>query len=472
MAESFDSSHAAVALADFWKIRFKRERQLLGAVTSLLSKYGSTVDTDELHRAFLLTLMGHFAVGDAALYVPSPDGRTLEAAAAYGRTRASALPRLPLDQPVIAGFAERRTSGLVDARAEEAHAANPVLALAGTFHVVAPLQLENKLVGIVFLGPRLNRQPYLHLDLKLLDSLAAVSATTFNNALLYRNARLSAEELKKLLEVRTDIISRISHEFRTPLTVLRAGLDALPDVENGPRQWMAASVERLERLIESLLALSEREEIDTGGVHTDPLVAVHQSVGTMSTAAAGKNITLTVSSSESARTGRVQVSRETLMIILDVLLDNAITYSPEGSAVTVEVDVTDTRFDPNTDGVQLPEWTESARGMIARFTDISDALAVEPSGDAARVPPPGRDDPSRRYVVIRVRDEGIGIPQDEIALMAEPFRQATNCPDRGIKGKGLGLALAQRSAVANGGFLCCRSVLGAGTTFSLFLPAS
>jgi signal transduction histidine kinase len=139
--------------------------------------------------------------------------------------------------------------------------------------------------------------------------------------------------------------------------------------------------------------------------------------------------------------------------------------------IDVRVEVVDGGDDPGRDGKRLPEWVEATQDRIREFAAISESLERAVGGGARPAHAPASGDPPRSHVVIRIADEGIGIPGDEIALIAEPFRQASNCPNRGIKGKGLGLAIARRSAELNGGFICCKSTLGSGTTMSLFLPA-
>jgi len=74
------------------------------------------------------------------------------------------------------------------------------------------------------------------------------------------------------------------------------------------------------------------------------------------------------------------------------------------------------------------------------------------------------------YWVLKITDTGIGIPQDELDRISEPFRQASNSPDQGIKGKGLGLSVAEKLLAECGGRLYCRSIEGSGTTFTVFIP--
>jgi signal transduction histidine kinase len=75
-----------------------------------------------------------------------------------------------------------------------------------------------------------------------------------------------------------------------------------------------------------------------------------------------------------------------------------------------------------------------------------------------------------QYLVIRISDDGIGIPEQDLMSVTEPFRQASNSPDLGVKGKGLGLALVHKVVSYHGGHLCCKTAEGSGATFSVYLP--
>jgi signal transduction histidine kinase len=124
--------------------------------------------------------------------------------------------------------------------------------------VAGPVYLGETLVGVVFLGEKISNQRYTEYDLELLHTLCAVSAVTFNNASLFENVKASMDEVQRLLALRNEMINRISHEFRTPLTAIRAVMQCVP--ESGlPEQMCQAlehSVDRLQKLIESLLELT------------------------------------------------------------------------------------------------------------------------------------------------------------------------------------------------------------------------
>ena len=71
--------------------------------------------------------------------------------------------------------------------------------------------------------------------------------------------------------------------------------------------------------------------------------------------------------------------------------------------------------------------------------------------------------------VFRVVDQGIGIPADEIGHLFESFHRASNVGT--IQGTGLGLAIVKNAVEMHGGTIAVESRLGAGTTFTVRLPA-
>ncbi|NNM79494.1 MAG: hypothetical protein HKM01_03420 [Gallionella sp.] len=78
--------------------------------------------------------------------------------------------------------------------------------------------------------------------------------------------------------------------------------------------------------------------------------------------------------------------------------------------------------------------------------------------------------PDARTLCFRVRDSGIGIKPEEIAILFQPFRQLDNGLSRRHEGTGLGLAICQRLAEMLGGRIEVDSLWGQGSTFSFFLP--
>jgi signal transduction histidine kinase len=98
---------------------------------------------------------------------------------------------------------------------------------------------------------------------------------------------------------------------------------------------------------------------------------------------------------------------------------------------------------------------------------ISNAIKYSPSGSDVNVDVGVRDDEA----VLSVRDEGVGIAPEDVPHIFEPFRR-TGASRESVKGVGLGLYVTKRIVEAHGGRLEVDSMLGAGSTFRVFLPLS
>jgi CheY-like chemotaxis protein/HPt (histidine-containing phosphotransfer) domain-containing protein len=109
----------------------------------------------------------------------------------------------------------------------------------------------------------------------------------------------------------------------------------------------------------------------------------------------------------------------------------------------------------HTDPYRLKQLLLNLVGNAIKFTDQGSVLIV------ARV----EREPASPALVIEVRDTGIGIAQDKLALVFQPFVQADDSVTRKYGGTGLGLAIARKIAVALGGSLSATSVVGKGSTF-------
>jgi len=469
---------SAESLVDFWKARYQRQKLLIASITSLLNKYGSSLDIDHLHSAFLLTLMGHYVVSDACYYTAAADGSELYPALAYGSRTVEDLPRIPSSDPIIREVEQDHTPRLITSLPLPVLRSSLGTTLSERYAVVAPLRIKTRLIGLLFLGEKVSTQPFGELDFEVLYALCAASATTFNNANLYHNARLSAREVERLYEVRSEVISRVSHEFRTPLTGIRATVELMKAGKKSPAHYeiLLGSVNRLEELINSLLELGRDrlEEASNAISSYDPAAVAQESITRFTDAARTRDIGFVFRQDTADSLPSPRISPENLIFVLDALLDNAVKFSPDSGRVEIALSAGDGVATPNREGLMLPDWLDSTRSLLdaytgaARGVELDDSIVslIESEENPER---PHR--PAWRYLVVRVTDTGIGIPEAEIAQISEPFRQASNSPDVGIKGRGLGLALVQKIVSATGGNVYCRSEDGCGTTMTLFLPA-
>jgi len=95
---------------------------------------------------------------------------------------------------------------------------------------------------------------------------------------------------------------------------------------------------------------------------------------------------------------------------------------------------------------------------------LTNAVKYSPRGGEIRLELSKADDD----LILRVSDQGIGIPEEDQKHLFEPFHRASNTQQ--INGVGLGLVIALTSVEAWGGTIACESAIGRGTIFTIKLP--
>jgi signal transduction histidine kinase len=260
--------------------------------------------------------------------------------------------------------------------------------------------------------------------------VAEQSATMVARAIVQlRLAEMREEQVQRLTELdhqKTDFMATISHELRTPLTSISGYLELLEDGDFGElttEQVRALGVvrrnaSRLRGLIEDLLVLNKIESTGLQATLDDVRVGdlVRCVVETMQPAASASRVDLVVPpvpEDLAVKVDRAQVERALIN-----LGSNAVKFTPSGGRVTI------------------------------------DAALVD--GE----------------VRISITDTGIGIPQADLARLAERFFRAGNATAAAIPGTGLGLAIVRTIVEGHGGRLDVESVEGEGTTMMVTLPAA
>ena len=100
---------------------------------------------------------------------------------------------------------------------------------------------------------------------------------------------------------------------------------------------------------------------------------------------------------------------------------------------------------------------------------LGNAVKFTPTGGVTVSAHRFQEPPNR--IVIHVQDTGLGIPQEKLESIFEPFVQVQERQRRGIEGSGLGLAISRDLARGMGGDVTAESEVGEGSNFSLVLPA-
>ena len=228
-----------------------------------------------------------------------------------------------------------------------------------------------------------------------------------------RIAEGRAEEHRSLLERQERFIHDASHELRTPMTIARGHLELLQSAtETQPEVEVALDeLSRMDAIVARLLVLAVADEPDflqTAEIELEPLL---EDVFMRWSGLAPRAWRLGPLAS-----GRLHVDADRLRAALDVLLENAVKYSPPGAAIEL------------------------------------------------RATPRGRDE-----VVIEVEDEGCGVPPEALSRIFDRFARADSARTRAAGGVGLGLAITDAIAKAHGGS-CSVTSTGAGSIFALRLP--
>jgi signal transduction histidine kinase/DNA-binding response OmpR family regulator len=280
-----------------------------------------------------------------------------------------------------------------------------------------PLITRGKVRGALLLALGPSGRRLAGADLSLADSLAGRAAASLDNCLLY-------EEIQNADRRKNEFLATLSHELRNPLAPMRAALHMLrvaDDVDSAKAKSLLDTMDRqvaqMSRLVEDLLDISRITrgviELRRGPVDVAAEIrhALESCAGPLET---GRH-RVTVRMPEEPL--KVIADPVRLQQILENLILNAVKYTESGGQIEVSAEA-----------------------------ELSD-------------------------VVIRVRDNGIGIPPDKLAQIWDLFVQVDESPERTRKGLGIGLALVRDLVKRHGGSVDATSEgLGRGSTFSVRLP--
>jgi len=229
-------------------------------------------------------------------------------------------------------------------------------------------------------------------------------------------------ELARLEEVRRDFVANASHELRTPLAAIRGFAETL--LENGAltdaerRSYLEIIDRHAQRLTHIVSDLLELSTIERGRIRLEPVELDVDAVVDSLVRDSGPRFQerrLEVHHSSSGRATALADPRAVEQILTN-LLDNAVKYTEPGGRIEIQVESGPTK------------------------------------------------------VRVRVRDTGIGIPEQDLGRIFERFYRVDKARSRALGGTGLGLAIVKHLVQSLGGEISVKSELGAGSTFTFTLP--
>ncbi|NUM74267.1 response regulator [candidate division KSB1 bacterium] len=251
--------------------------------------------------------------------------------------------------------------------------------------------------------------------------------------------QMEAEKLQEVDALKSRFFANISHEFRTPLTLIMGQLESELNApaENKDRnklQMALRNARQLLRLINQLLDLSKIEAGRmTLAARPGNLVPLLRSLtASFESFAQQKNLNLRFEAAHDAVI--VNFDQEKIEKVVYNLLSNAMKFTPEGGKVAVAVTL----------------GNEQKTG----YSEQSAKKALD----------------SPRHAIITVRDSGIGIPAERLPHIFDRFYQVDASQTREHEGTGIGLALTKELVELHGGTISVESSEGFGTTFVVRLP--
>ncbi len=471
------SKPAEAPRPDEMELCLERQNIAFDAIFSLLERLGTTQDVKKIVQLFLMTLMGQLGLKRASCYLVHPSKGVLQQFYALGAANVGSLPKLDAKSMFVKWLRtleelEHIDRFFSDYSREDQREIEQIAALVDEgFSYVYPLRDQDGMLGAVFLSAKVTGTGFTGFESELLKMLAGVATITIKNAWLYQMTLLSKLELERFTEVKKEFINHTSHELRTPLTVLKSALWSIEpgEIEEDVMVDMAKNaVMSLSSIVEYLLSLNEIElkqtDLRIGLVDISSIIedCLREKLPELEE----KGITVQVH--DSARFKQILIDPSKIKIVLRSLLDNALDFVEQGGRIDIETLVSDSQPGAE-EGIEIGDWY---LGLDQHFDgDLFDGLFDEAPGiEVSKDENPFQRSLGVGHFVIRISDDGIGIPAEEIKTLAEPFRRATNSTHKNVKGLGIGLSVAQKIVAGHGGKLYCRSSKGEGSVFSIWLP--
>jgi PAS domain S-box-containing protein len=255
---------------------------------------------------------------------------------------------------------------------------------------------------------------------------------------------------KALDHMKAEFVAVASHELRTPLTSIKNAVDIImggkTGVVNKKQEYFISmakrNVDKLCCLVEDMFDIFQMESGEMA-LYFEPMdikACIADLLNIFKPLAEKKSISLEMAVDSDMMS--VYANKERIKQVIANLVDNAIKFTPEYGAVTI----------------QAHQQIEKRRGGSQRIQ--------QPTSDIQN-----RKGPKSNVMQITVTDNGIGIPAKIVDRIFDKFYQAESSLSIEERvGMGLGLALCKYTVEAHGGIIWCKSAKGKGSTFGFTLP--
>jgi signal transduction histidine kinase len=308
--------------------------------------------------------------------------------------------------------------------------------------IVSTLDYDVTGIGYILIGQKRSGNLFSKQDLGILEIIANELVIAAENALRFeeieqfnvtlqkkiddatKELKQSNDKLKALDEAKDEFVSMASHQLRTPLTSIKGYISMVlegdaGDVNDSQKQMLGQALFSSQRMVYLISDLLNVSRLKTGKfvIEQKPVYLpdlIESEIQQLHEGAAAKNITLSFAKPESFPT--VNLDEMKVRQVVMNFTDNAIYYTPNGGTIT---------------------------------------LGLKEKKDT---------------VEFSVRDTGIGVPKSEQHKLFTKFYRAENAKKARPDGTGLGLFMAKKVIVAQGGSIIFDSKEGKGSTFGFSFP--
>ena len=287
-----------------------------------------------------------------------------------------------------------------------------------------PIWFEGEIIGVMMLINKKNEKYFSSNDLTLFSIISVQAGQLIKNLELQKETfqeRKETEKLQELDKIKTNFFTNVSHEFRTPLTLILEPVKDILEKTTDPGIKKSAGVirrnaSRLYFLVNQLMDLTKLEEgkmkLEVSEQNIIPFLK--ELILSFASHAERKKITFNFNTIEEDM--NVYIDEDKVEKVIYNLLSNSFKFTPEGGIIELKVSK------------------------------------------------------NEGYVNVSVSDSGVGIPKEKISKIFDRFYQVEGTHKREFEGTGIGLALSKELIELHKGKIAVESVEGKGTTITLSIP--
>lgn len=397
----------------------------ISALSEVGKTMNSTLDQAEVFDVILSSALDILGASEGSIMLADQAKKRLEMAAYRGPSPALANATQAIGSGIAGGVALTRKPLLlqgVGLDGELVGLGHPERNIYSAMSV--PLERRGQLLGVLNVNETEGKRAFSEEDLHVLSLFAEYAAIAIGNAQQFEKERETVARLEELDRLKSDFVATVTHELKTPLTTIigaaktldRSGPSMSPEDHAQFMEMITRQTNRLLRLVEDVLTAAR---IESG-------------------------------------TTKMRRERIALRPLAQTIVDDL-----EQSRIGLGRKV-DLSCEPDEPEV----WGDPAGMQQIIGNLVENALKYSSDGDAVEL----RISESPSEVTIAVRDEGQGIPKEQLETIFQKFHQVDSSSTRRAGGVGLGLYIVHNLVQAHNGTIEVVSEAGAGSTFTVRLP--